>query len=130
MDQGNEKGLRYAQGLERLSEVDDGAVSGMVEHLGDLGRYIVEFAYGDIYRRGELSARDRELIAVAVLASLGAREAQLEAHLHSAMKVGLSVPQLQEVIIQTVTYAGFPSAINAMQKLSAVVSRQDAREEG
>jgi 4-carboxymuconolactone decarboxylase len=42
---------RYERGRERFLEVHDEKALGAVEGLGELGRAIVEFAYGDVYSR-------------------------------------------------------------------------------
>jgi 4-carboxymuconolactone decarboxylase len=112
---------RYSRGLAKLAEVDGTAGADIVEPLGDLGRYIVEFAFGDIYSRDGLSLRDRELATVAILTAMGGREPQLRVHLRAGLNVGLTPQELEEVIIQTVPYAGFPTAINAMNLLREVV---------
>ena len=112
---------RYRRGLAKLAEVDGSAGAEVVEPLGDLGRYIVEFAFGDIYSRDGLSLRDRELATVAVLTAMGGREPQLRVHLGAGLNVGLTAQELEEVIIQTVPYAGFPTAINALNLLREVV---------
>ncbi len=67
---------RYERGLAKLAEVDGPAGQRVVDSLGDLGRYIVEFAFGDIYSRPGMSLRKREIAMVAVLTSLGGREPQ------------------------------------------------------
>lgn len=110
-----EKGpSRFELGARTLAEVDGQVGEEVVAPLGDLGRYIVEFAFGDIYRRPGLSLRDRELATVALLTALGGREPQLRVHFGAALNVGLSAEELEEVILQTVPYAGFPTAINAL----------------
>src|SRR5712671_5046860 len=114
---------RYERGLKKMSEVygvDGGEV---VEPLHDLGRYMVEFPYGDIYSRKGLALRDREIATTAMLTALG-REPQLRVHFVAALNVGLTVDELEEIIIHTVTFAGFPSAINAMNLLHAVLSER------
>jgi 4-carboxymuconolactone decarboxylase len=115
---------RYERGRARLAEVDGSAGEEVVDTLGDLGRMIVEFAFGDIYTRPGLSLRDRELVTVAMLAAMGAREPQLDVHLRAARNVGISEDELAEVIIQTVPYAGFPTAINAMRRLQALQEQE------
>ena len=115
---------RHARGRRRLAEVDGPAGEQIVESLGDLGRYIVEFAFGDIYSRPGLSLRDRELITVAMLAAMGAREPQLDVHIHGALNVGVSIEELREVMIHVAPYAGFPAAINGMRRLQAVASQE------
>jgi 4-carboxymuconolactone decarboxylase len=105
---------RYERGVARLTELaGPGAAAGMAE-LGELGRYIIEFAYGDIYSRPGLSLRDRELVAIAVLAAQGARDRQLVGHFGAALHHGITPDEIEEVILQTVLYAGLPTAINAL----------------
>ncbi len=108
---------RYQRGLAKLAEVDGKAGEEVVAPLGDLGRYIVEFAFGDIYSRPGLSLREREIATVAMLTALGGREPQLRVHIQAALNVGLSRQEVEEIIIQTVPYAGFPTAINALNTL-------------
>jgi 4-carboxymuconolactone decarboxylase len=119
-----EQDERYRRGRERFLEVHDEKALNAVEGLGDLGRHIVEFVYGDIYLRPGLSVRDRELAAVATLVALG-RSSQLPQHLRASLKAGLSADELREVIIQTATIAGFPPAMNAMSTLKTILSEQD-----
>lgn len=121
---------RLARGFAKLREVDGQAGVDVVESLGDLGRYIVEFGFGDIYSRKGLSLREREIATVAVLTALG-REPQLRVHLGAAFHVGLSRQEIEEVILQTVPYSGFPPAINAMNLLrsAAPVPAADGQEE-
>ena len=111
---------RYSRGLELLDRVDGSAGDAVVSTLGDLGRQVVEFAFGDIYSRPGLSLRDRELITVAMLAAMRGCEPQLELHLRAALNVGLTVEELEEVAIHVTPYAGFPAAINAMRSLQKV----------
>ena len=117
---------RFERGLRRLAEVDGHAGEEVVAPLGDLGRYIVEFAFGDIYSREALSDRDRELATVAMLTVLAGREPQLRVHLGAALKVGLTAEELEETIIQTVPYSGFPTAINAMNALHTILADRAA----
>ncbi len=111
---------RYARGLAKLAEVDGTAGEAVVAPLGDLGRYIVEFAFGDIYCRDGLGLREREVATIAALTAMGGREPQLRVHLRAGLHVGLTTRELEEVIIQTVPYAGFPTAINALNLLRTV----------
>lgn len=115
---------RYERGRERLAAVDGSAGEAVVDTLGDLGRYIVEFAFGDVYSRPGLSLRDRELITVAMLAAMGAREPQLDVHLQGALNVGISFDELQEVMIHLAPYAGFPAAINGMRRVQAAAAER------
>lgn len=67
---------RFKRGAERLSEVDSTAGENVISSLEatapDLGRYIVEFAFGDIYCREGLSLQEREMITISSLLTAGA----------------------------------------------------------
>ena len=111
---------RYDRGLKKLLEVDGSAGQDITDRLGDLGRYIVEFAFGDIYSREQLSLREREIATIAMLTCLGAREPQLKVHMEAGLNLGLSGTEIEEIILQTVPYAGFPTAINAYNLLKTI----------
>jgi 4-carboxymuconolactone decarboxylase len=111
---------RYQRGRERFLEVHDERALGTVEGLGDLGRAIVEFVYGDVYTRPGLSLRDREIAAVAALVATG-RSSQIPQHLRASLKAGITAAELEEIILQTATIAGFPPAMNAMSTLRTVL---------
>lgn len=114
-------GERYEQGRTRFLEVHDEKALAAVEGLGDLGRMIVSFVYGEGYVRAELATRDREIAAVAALVALG-RSSQIPQHLRASLKAGVTADELREVIIQTATIAGFPVAMNAMSTLKGVLA--------
>jgi 4-carboxymuconolactone decarboxylase len=120
---------RYERGRERFLEVHDEKALLAVENLGDLGRSIVEFVYGDIYLRPGLSLRDRELAAVATLVALG-RSSQIPQHLRAALKAGVTPDELREVIMQTAAIAGFPPAMNAMSTLKTIVAESERSSSG
>ncbi|WP_256738337.1 carboxymuconolactone decarboxylase family protein, partial [Cronobacter sakazakii] len=62
---------RYEAGLARLSEIDGAAGENVIKALADiapdLGRYVIEFGFGDVYSRPGLSLKSRELATVAAL---------------------------------------------------------------
>jgi 4-carboxymuconolactone decarboxylase len=116
---------RYEQGRARFLEVHDEKALRAVEGLGDLGRSIVEFVYGEVYMRPGLSIRDREIAVVATLVALG-RSSQLPQHLRASVKAGITPDELREIVLQTATIAGFPTAMNAMSQLKSVLAEHDA----
>jgi 4-carboxymuconolactone decarboxylase len=62
---------RLERGRDKLSEVHGERALATVESLGDLGRLIVEVAYGDVYSRPGLSLRERQIASVAALVATG-----------------------------------------------------------
>ncbi|MCI0635255.1 MAG: carboxymuconolactone decarboxylase family protein [Actinobacteria bacterium] len=115
---------RYERGRERLREVHGERSLATIESLGELGHLIVEVAYGDVYSRPGLSVRERQIASVAALVAAG-RSSQLPVHLRSALRAGLSPGELQEVLIQTATIAGFPPAMNAWSTLKTIVGEDE-----
>ncbi|WP_341675523.1 carboxymuconolactone decarboxylase family protein [Niveibacterium sp. SC-1] len=120
---------RYEHGWQRLKEVDDVAGERVIEALADispdLGRYVVEFAFGDVYRRPGLSLQQRELAVVAALTALGNATPQLKVHIAAALNVGLTRTEITETILQMAVYAGFPAALNGMFAAKEVFAEAD-----
>ncbi|WP_248927093.1 carboxymuconolactone decarboxylase family protein [Paenibacillus hamazuiensis] len=106
---------RYEFGMEMLRKVDGQAGEEVVAPLGDLGKILAE-VFGDIYGRDHLSLREREIATIAMLTVLG-KEPQLKVHIRAGLNVGLTPKEIEETIIHTVPYSGFPPAINAMNLL-------------
>lgn len=109
---------RYLKGLENLSAVDGSGGEAVIKALEDvspdLGRYIVEFAFGDIYSRQELSLQERETVTLASLLTISGCEPQLEVHINGALNTGIPPQKIVEIFVQCVPYTGFPKVLNAV----------------
>jgi 4-carboxymuconolactone decarboxylase len=117
---------RYEAGLNNLRIIDKEAGEAVVNSLNDfspdLVKYIIEYAFGDVYSRSGLDLKAKELTVVAALTAMGNASPQLKVHIHGALNVGCNIAEIQEVILQMSGYAGFPSAINGMLALKDVVA--------
>ena len=104
--------------MGHIKNIDGNAGTQVIESLQDiapdLGKYIVEFAFGDIYSRGTLDLKQRQLVTISSLTSQGGCEPQLTVHINAALNVGLSTNEIVESIIHCVPYTGFPRALNAI----------------
>ena len=111
--------IRYERGLAKLLEIYGEQAKVFLSSLEgiapDLGRYIVEFAFGDIYCRPGLNQQSREIATVAALTALGTAGPQLRAHIHAALNSGCSEQEIIEIIMQMALYAGFPAALNGIE---------------
>jgi 4-carboxymuconolactone decarboxylase len=109
---------RFRRGWERLREVDAEGGEQVIESLQDvapdLGRYVVEFAFGDIYSRPVLDLRQRQLVTMSALTTLGGAERQLEVHVNAGLNVGLTAREIVEAILHCIPYTGFPRVLNAI----------------
>lgn len=112
------KKSRYQTGLEKLSQVDGKAGDQVVQSLKDvapdLGKFIIEFAFADVYTRPILDLKQRERITLSCLASIGGAENQLRVHINGALNVGVTPEEIAEIFIHCVPYTGFPRALNAV----------------
>jgi 4-carboxymuconolactone decarboxylase len=124
-------GDRYTGGEDKLREVDGEHGIEVIESLNDvapdLGRYIVEFAFGDIYPRPGLNLRQRQLVTLGGLIAIGDTAPQQKVHFNAALRVGLSPRQVIETAIQAVPYTGFPRALNAIGVLRKVFEERGIR---
>ena len=121
--------IRFAQGSDLLSRIDGEDGTSVIESLADIapdvGRYIVEFAFGDIYARPALSLRDRELATIVSLCTQGAADPQLRVHIRGALNVGLTKSEVIEAFIQCIPYTGFPRVLNAINVAREVFGEND-----
>ena len=81
--------------------------------------FITEVAWGELWARPGLDQRARTLVTVALLAGLG-RRAELELHLRSALRRGVPVEELIEVLLHVAVYAGVPVANEAFSLLKRI----------
>jgi len=120
---------RYERGWQKLHEIDGDAGKNVLESLKDiapdLGRYIIEFPFGDVYSRPGLDLKSREIATVAALAALGNARPQLKVHIHGALNVGCTREEIIEIMIQMAVYAGFPAALNGVFAAKEVFAERD-----
>jgi 4-carboxymuconolactone decarboxylase len=126
----NDEKERYQRGLklfERLYGESGAQTLRTVEQTApELARYIVEFAFGDVFSRPGLDLKTRELATVAVLAAQGNAPAQIRAHIHGALNAGCTEQEIIEILLQVILYAGFPATINGMLAAREVFAERAA----
>jgi 4-carboxymuconolactone decarboxylase len=90
----------------------------MEKAYGDFAPKIVELTdkvlFGDIWERPGLSKRDRSLATVAALIAMNRTE-QLRFHIPNAIRNGVTREEVIETITHLAFYAGWPSAMSALQ---------------
>ena len=109
---------RFEVGMEQLKRIDgiggENVIKSLEKIAPDVGKFIIEFAFGDIYTRGELSLQEREMITITSLLTFGGCEPQLEVHINGALNVDISPKKIIETFIQCIPYVGFPKVLNAI----------------
>lgn len=109
---------RFIQGMEQLKAIDgkggENVIKSLEDMAPDLGKFIVEFAFGDIYTREGLTTKEREMITLSSLLTAGGCEPQLEVHINGALNVGITPEKIIETFLQCIPYTGFPKVLNAV----------------
>ena len=108
---------KFEKGMKRYEEIFGAGTSKGVHELGDLGKYVANFSYGEVYCRPELSIRDRQIAAIANLAGRDGVGDMLRIHIKGGLQNGLTYKEIEEIIIQTALFSGFASAIQALNIL-------------
>lgn len=123
-------GQRGIEPVDRvqLSEQNDkamfgGADTSLIETDPEFVMTMKRFTYGDIYGQGNLSNRQRELISLAVLATLQ-NEDQLKMHVIAALNAGATPVEIKETMYQCAPYIGFPKTTAALEQVNIALKRQ------
>jgi len=112
-----EYGASYTRGLEIREQVLGAthvarARGGATTLDQPFQHMITRLAWGELWGNGDLSRSERSMITLAVLAALG-RDGELELHLKTAQRIGLSEAQLRQALMHVAIYAGVPAANHA-----------------
>lgn len=102
--------------------------SGAELMFGGFAPTLVDFTdnvlFGQVWTRPELSAKERSLVTVAALTTLGNTE-QLSFHLGFAVQNGNTKEELIEAITHLAFYTGWPKAFAAMAVAKQVLDDGD-----
>lgn len=95
-----------------------GGISSTMDGMpGDMGKdvegFLTDYFFGEIYSRGALDLKTRELLGYCVLVTIGA-ESQLKSHYYGNLNVGNTPEIITAAVIQCLPYVGFPAAIKAL----------------
>ena len=125
------KKTRFENGMEKLKTIDgvggENVIKSLEDISPDLGKYIVEFAFGDIYTRKELSLQEREMVTITSLLTAGGCEPQLEVHINGALNVGITPKKVVETFLQCIPYTGFPKVLNAIYAAKKVFKEKNIK---
>lgn len=93
----------------------------------DFQRFMTTYAWGAVWGRGGMPDRERHLLTLAILATLG-RERELEGHLRATANTGVTPQDLSNVFHQVAVYAGVPAALSAVGIAKRVLAEREAAE--
>ena len=79
-----------------------------------------EKAWGELWSRPGLDRKSRSILTLGVLAVMN-RPQEFKAHVRGALNNGLTVAELQEVLMHLGGYAGFPVGLDAFRLANEVL---------
>jgi 4-carboxymuconolactone decarboxylase len=117
---------RHAQGMTvRRQVLGDAHVDRAVERITDFTApfqdLITRYAWGEVWSRPGLTRAERSMITLTALVVLR-QEEELAMHLRAALRNGLSVEKIREVLLNAAIYAGVPAANRAFAIAQRVLS--------
>jgi len=123
------KSDKYEAGFRKLEEIvgtqsAEAALKAFDDLDPEIGRYLAEFVYGDLYARPALDLKTRQLCTVAALTALGSFKPHLKTHIDGALNVGASQAEVVETILQMAAYAGFPAATTGLAAAREVFEKR------
>ncbi|WP_100812716.1 MULTISPECIES: 4-carboxymuconolactone decarboxylase [unclassified Microbacterium] len=115
---------RYDQGMVvrravLSDEHVDRSIANTSELTADFQDFITRVAWGDVWSRPGLQRRERSIAVLTSLIAHGHHE-ELAMHLRAALRNGLTVDEIREVILQSAIYSGVPAANTAFRIASEV----------
>ena len=115
---------RWEQGMRVRREVlsdehVDRSIANTTELTADFQVFITRVAWGDVWSRPGLDRRSRSVAVLTSLIAHGHHE-ELAMHLRAALRNGLTVDEIREVILQSAVYSGVPAANTAFRIASQV----------
>ncbi len=118
----------HTEGLNLFKDMMPGLIPDDVTTLrgggfaDELGELSVDHVFGALWTRPGLDRRSRSLVTLGALIALRAND-ELKIHFQIALRNGLTVEEIEEVIYHMTGYAGFPAAAAARNIGSQVLTR-------
>lgn len=118
MSDKNERGQQVRSEVLGTAHVKRASQNMMVEDQ-PFQELITEGAWGTVWASDAITRRERSMVTLALLASLGNFE-ELELHLHACQRTGTSKTDVMEVFQHVAIYAGVPRANHAIKIAKSV----------
>ena len=84
-----------------------------------LARFGSEVITNDLWKRGELSQRDRSIVTVAILIARN-QPAELKHYVGVALDSGVTTVEISEIVTHLAFYSGWPNAMSAIAVIKGV----------
>jgi len=122
---------RFANGMSTRRKVLGGAhvdraEASKTDFDAPFQELITEAAWGHVWSRPNISARERSMLTIALLAGLGHHE-ELSMHVRATANTGASAEDLREVLLHVAIYAGVPAANHAIKIVKQTLAEMQTK---
>lgn len=121
---------RYDIGLARRREVlgsayVDARLAARTSFTKDFQALITQLAWGRLWTSTRLDDLTRRVVVLAMTAAMGKWE-EFDLHVAAALRAGVEIPVLQEVLTMVSVYAGVPAANTGFARASKLIAQTDS----
>jgi 4-carboxymuconolactone decarboxylase len=115
----------FDEGLARRKEVlgeayVDRSIQGANDFTRPLQKMITEWCWGEAWGDPTLPPKTRSMLNLAMLTALNRRE-ELKLHVRGAINNGVTVNEIQAILLQACIYCGVPAALDSTKTASEVL---------
>ncbi len=107
----------------------DRATANATPVTADFQDFITRYAWGEIWTRPGLDRRTRSCITLTALVALNHLD-ELAMHVRAARRIGLSVEEIREVLLQSAIYCGVPAANAAFAVARQALESETSDDQG
>jgi 3-oxoadipate enol-lactonase/4-carboxymuconolactone decarboxylase len=97
------------------------------EFTAEFQDFITQYAWGGVWTRPGLDRRSRSLITLTALVARG-HHAEFAMHVRAALRNGVGVDELKELLLQAAIYCGVPDANSAFRIAQQVLDEEEKSE--
>ena len=88
-----------------------------------IAAYAIDQVFADIWNRPGLDKRSRSLVSIAVMIALR-QPHEFGIHMAAGINNGLSLKEIEEILVQALPYVGFPAVSTALAAAHEVIKQR------
>jgi 4-carboxymuconolactone decarboxylase len=109
------------------AEYVDGSLAKADDFMMAFQRITTEMCWGYAWTRPGLDLKTRSIVNLAMLTALS-KPAELKLHVKGALKNGVSVDEIKEILLHATVYCGIPAGLEAFKAAHEVLIAEGAIE--
>jgi 4-carboxymuconolactone decarboxylase len=128
----NDENEMFKKGLAVRREVlgpdyVDGSIAKADDFMMAFQRITTEWCWGYAWTRPGLDRKSRSMLNLAMLTALN-RPAEIKLHVKGALKNGVTVEEIKEILLHATVYCGIPAGLDAFKVAHEILKAEGALE--